>query len=54
MENEINLTQHQPVVKNGISYTVKVVSPSETVTPLQVVCFVDFTKNQHYEGGQMQ
>ena len=51
MENEINITQHQPVVKNGISYTVKVVSPSETVTSLQVVCFVDFTKNQHYEGG---
>ena len=51
MENEINTTHHQPVVKNRISYTVKAVSPSETVTSLQVVCFVDFAKNQYYEGG---
>ena len=51
MESEINTTHHQLVVKNGINYAVKVVSPSETVTSLQVVCFFDFTKNQHYEGG---
>ena len=39
------------MVKKGVSYVVKILSPSETVTSLKVVCFVDFDKNQHYEGG---
>lgn len=51
MQNIINISPNQSVVKNGVSYAVKIMSPSETVTSLQVVCFFDFTKNQHYEGG---
>ncbi|MDQ0595034.1 hypothetical protein QFZ37_003403 [Chryseobacterium ginsenosidimutans] len=51
MQKITNLCPDQSVVKNGVSYAIKVVSPSESVTSLQVVCFVDFTKNQHYEGG---
>ena len=45
------MSANQSIVKNGVSYGVKILSPSETVTSLQVVCFVDFDKNQHYEGG---
>lgn len=45
------MSANQSIVKNGVSYGVKILSPSETVTSLQVVCFVDFNKNQHYEGG---
>ena len=29
----------------------KVISPSETTTSLQIVYFFNFQKNQHYEGG---
>lgn len=45
------MSANQSIVKNGVSYGVKILSPSETATSLQVVCFVDFDKNQHYEGG---
>lgn len=37
--------------KNGINFSVLVQSPSATGTPLQIVCFFDSNKNQHYEGG---
>lgn len=42
---------YTPVMKDGVNYNTLVVSPSETATSLQVVCFFDFEKNQHYEGG---
>lgn len=56
MENEQNnkdswQLELTPLVKGGISFNVAVISPSETITSLQIVCFFDFQKNQHYEGG---
>lgn len=38
-------------VHNDVKFQVIPVSPSSTVTPLQIVCFFDQTKNQTYGGG---
>lgn len=42
---------YQPLKRNGINFNTVIQSPSETTTSLQVVCFFEFEKNQHYEGG---
>jgi hypothetical protein len=41
----------QPLIKNGVSFKTLIMSPSETFTSMQVICFFDFQKNQHYAGG---
>lgn len=51
MTTEGNDNINKPLVKNGVSFNTAVISPSETVTSLQIVCFFNFQKNQHYEGG---
>ena len=43
--------KHPHHVFNSIRFQSIPVSPSETNTPLQVVCFFDQTKNQVYAGG---
>lgn len=40
-----------PLTDQNINYNILIESPSQTKTPLQMVCFFDFDKNQHYQGG---
>jgi len=51
MTNEGKKNNNTPIVNNGVSFNTLIISPSETVTSLQIVCFFDFEKNQHYAGG---
>jgi len=51
METEENKHTPVPLTRKGIQFNILAESPSETATALQVVCFFDFQKNQHYEGG---
>jgi len=51
MTTEGNNNSIEPFVRNGISFNTLVVSPSETITSMQIICFFDFQKNQYYSGG---
>ena len=51
MKTEQNKNTHVPLIRKGVQFNILAESPSETATALQVVCFFDFQKNQHYEGG---
>ncbi|MFC0513081.1 M17 family peptidase N-terminal domain-containing protein [Mucilaginibacter angelicae] len=46
-----NENNSKPLVKNGVRFNTAIISPSETMTSLQIVCFFDYQKNRHYEGG---
>jgi len=51
MKTEDNENTSTPLIRNGIKFNILAESPFQTETALQVVCFFDFQKNQHYEGG---
>jgi hypothetical protein len=51
MTGEANNNDLKEIMKDGVRFNIKVTSPSETITSLQIVCFFNFPKNQHYEGG---
>jgi len=51
METQNNGIATKPLIDQAIEYNILVKSPSQTQTPLQIVCFFDFEKNQHYQGG---
>lgn len=51
MKKQITETGLNPLVNENIKYNILVESPSQTITPLQMVCFFDFSENQNYQGG---
>lgn len=51
MQTQNTPVKTKPLIDQGIAYNILVESPSQTNTPLQIVCFFDFGKNQHYQGG---
>lgn len=51
MTTEENTNGNIPLTDYSIKFNTVILSPSATITSLQVICFFDFQKNQHYSGG---